>query len=96
MEGRQNPPRRHPLDTVLQWTINTVIVAPVKLVTAAVAALMLKPMRELWGQMVPYSNRKHLIWIPECLEKFIGKMAFEYIKVCNPAERAREAPGFRS
>ena len=71
--------RRHPLATALQLAI----VLPIKIVTGTAVALTLKPMRALWGQTVPYSNRKHLVLLPECLERFLGEMAFA--RVCSPA-----------
>ena len=78
--------RRHPLVTALQLPIKLAVVLPIKIVKGTAAALTLKPMRALWGQTVPYSNRKHLVLLPECLEGFLGEMAFA--KVCSPADNA--------
>lgn len=71
--------------------INIAIALRIKLVAAAAAALMLKLMRALYmcRQTVPYSNRKHLILIPECWEQHFGKWALDSVKVCIPdRERA--------
>ena len=68
--------------------------APLRLANTAFALackVTLGPLRAVLGQRIPLSNRRHLVLLPERVEKLLGTQTF--FKVCR---FPRRAAAFRS
>jgi hypothetical protein len=79
-EGELDQPKEH-----RRHLLVALLLLPPKIAHTAFALaskLTLSPLRASFGQKIPFTHRKHLVLLPERLEKFMGEMAFLKVRKC--------------